>query len=271
MLKRGFVLGAAAVLLLGLLFGRTHIKTAVGMARQTIKENVPVDFEIKRAREMIRGLAPEIERNMHLIAREETEVAKLERQVATAEEQLAKDRGDILRLKSDLEGASEVFVYAGRSYTERQVKDDLINRFDQFRTKEATTESLHRILTARQRSLTAARQKLEGMLAAKRQLEVDVENLEARLKMVEVAQTTSDFNFDDSRLARTKDLIAEIGTRIEVAERLVNADTRYLDRIPLDLDESPDGERDISGEITNYFGEGRAEVEALVQSARQAK
>jgi phage shock protein A len=266
MLRRSVVLGAVAALLLGLLFGRSHLSTAVGMARQTIKDNVPVEFEIKRAREMIRGLVPEIEKNMHLIAREETEVAKLERQVVKSEEGLAKDREHILRLKGDLDSGSRVFVYAGKSYSDTKVKDDLIHRFDQFKTKETTTDNLHKILGARQQSLTAAREKLEGMLAAKRQLEVDIENLEARLKMVQVAQTTSDFNFDDSHLSRTKELIAEIGDRIEVAERLVNADTNFHDRIPLD---ETTVNRDITKEITNYFGERRAEIEALVDSGRQ--
>ena len=215
---------------------------------------------------MIRGLVPEIEQNMHVIAREETEVAKLERQVSKGEEQLAKHRDEVLRLKTDLDSGTHVFVYAGRSYTHKQVKEDLTHRFDEFKTKEATTDSLRKILTARQNSLTAAREKLEGMLTAKRQLEVDVENLEARMKMVEVAQTTSDFNFDDSQLAQTKELITEIGDRIEVAERLVNADTRYHDRIPLD---QPGENRNITEEVANYFGERRAEIEALVQGERQ--
>jgi chromosome segregation ATPase len=263
MLKKTIVIGAA-VLLLGLLFGRTHVKTAVGMAKQAVKDNVPVQFEIKRAREMIRGLVPEIEKNMHRIAREETEVAKLEKQVGKSEEQLTKDRDAILRLKTDLESGTEVFVYCGRSYSSRQVKDDLTHRFDQFKTKEATTDSLRKILSARQVSLKAAREKLEGMLAAKRTLEVDVENLEARLKMVEVAQTTSDFNFDDSQLSQTKELIAEISDRIDVAERLVNADTSFHDRIP--LDETPEADRDIRAEVADYFGEHRTELEALVRN-----
>jgi phage shock protein A len=262
MLKKTIVIGAAVVLL-GVLFGRSHVRTAVGMAKQAVKENVPVQFEIKRAREMIRGLVPEIEKNMHLIAREETEVAKLEKQVANSEEQLAKDRESILRLKNDLSTGTEVFVYAGRNYSAKQVKDDLTHRFDQFKTREATTDNLRKILSARQTSLTAAREKLESMLAAKRTLEVDVENLEARQKMVEVAQTTSDFNFDDSQLARTKELISEIGDRIEVAERLVNADTHFHDRIPL---EEPGTDRDIASEVADYFGEGRSEVEALVRA-----
>ena len=74
------------------------------------------------------------------------------------------------------------------------MKCDLANRFDRFKTSDATLASLREIQTARQKSLDAARQKLDGMLAAKRQLEVDVENLEARLKMVEVAQTASNYS-----------------------------------------------------------------------------
>jgi len=150
MLKRSIVTGAVAVTLLGLFFGRSHFSTAVGMARQSIKDNVPVEFELKRAHEMIRGLVPEIEKNMHVIAREETEVAKLERQVAKGEEQLAKDRDDVLRLKADLDSGTHVFVYAKRNYTAKQVKEDLTHRFDEFKTKEATTDSLRKILTARQ-------------------------------------------------------------------------------------------------------------------------
>jgi chromosome segregation ATPase len=265
MIKKMVVLGVAVVLLLGLVLGRSHVLTTVGMVKQSVKDTVPVEFEIKRARQMIKDLHPEIEKNMHLIAREETEVAKLERHVATSEEQLAKDRGDILRLKGDLDKGSETFVYASRSYTAKEVKADLENRFDQFKTQEATAGALKKILQARQKSLQAARDKLEGMLAAKRQLEVDVENLEARLKMVEVAQTTSDFNFDDSQLSRTKELVEEIGDRIEVAERLVNADTRLHDRIPLD---QPSDDRNISGEVADYFGEGRAEIEAFVNSGK---
>lgn len=264
MLKKIVVVGAAVVLL-GFLFGRSHIRTAVGMAKQAVKDNVPVQFEIKRAREMIKGLVPEIEKNMHVIAREETEVAKLEKQVANSENQLAKDRDSILRLKNDLDSGTEIFVYCGRNYNAKQVKTDLTHRFDQFKTKEATTDNLRKVLSARQSGLTAARAKLEGMLTAKRSLEVDVENLEARLKMVEVAQTTSDFNFDDSQLSRTKELIAEIGDRIEVAERLVNADTNFHDQIPLD---EPSTDRNITAEVSNYFGERRDEIEALVQSAK---
>jgi hypothetical protein len=140
------------------------------------------------------------------------------------------------------------------------VRADLESRFARFKTQDATLANLHKVLHARQRGLEAAREKLEGMLAAKRQLEVDVENLEARMKMVEVAQTTSDFNFDDSHLARTKDLINEIHSRIDVAEKMVDADGYFHDEIPLDT-EPVSG--DISQEIAEYFGASPEDIASV--------
>ena len=102
------------------------------------------------------------------------------------------------------------------------------------------------------------------MLTARRQLEVDIENLEARLKMVEVAQTTSEFNFDDSHLARTRELVQDIDTRIAVAERLINAETIFHDRIPLD---KPAAE-DVSNQISEYFETMGSETESLVDLSR---
>lgn len=264
MLKRTALIGAAVTLLAVLLTGSSHVRTLLSEAKDTIKNNVSIDFELKRARGMIEDLRPEIEKNLRQIAQEEVNVARLEKEVGQAEEKLAQDRSDIIRLKTDLDSGSEVFVYSGHNFTAKQVKADLTSRFNQFKTQEATIQAKHQILLARQQGLKAAREKLDTMLDAKRQLEVDVENLEARLTMVEVAQTSSAVKFDDSKLSRTQSLIDDISTRIEVAERLVNVDAKQLDRIPLD---EPSEDRDVSEEIAEYFKTSLPEIEAFVNAS----
>jgi len=253
MVKKGILLGTAALVLLGLFFGRegfSHVKTSLGWVRQSVRDSVPVEFEISRARQMIKDLDPEIHRNMHLIAKEEVEVKNLRDQLSDAEKQLTKNRSDIERLTYDLKRGDKNFVYCGKSYTAKQVEGDLTRRFDQYKVKEATLGKLTQVLAARDRGLEAGREKLKAMQAAKSQLEIDVANLEARLEMVKVAQSTSEFNFDDSRLSRTKELVRDIGCRIDVAEKLVHAETTYPGQISLD-DQKSDG--DITERITQYF------------------
>ena len=252
MVKKGILIGAGVLVLLGLLFGRdglTHAKTLLGMGRDALHDAVPVEFELSRARQMIKDLDPEIHRNMHVIAKEEVEVAHLREQLGIAGKNLAKNKGDIQRLTDDLQRGESNFVYAGKSYTGKQVETDLSRRFEQFKVKEATLEKLQQVLAARERGLTAGREKLKAMQAAKGQLEVDVANLDARLEMVKVAQATSEFNFDDSRLSRTKDLVSGISARIDVAEKLVNAESTYPGEINLDQEESVN----ITEQVTKYF------------------
>ena len=89
MVKKTLFLGAAAMLLAVLFFGRgavSYVTTAVDRVQDQVKGNVPIKFEIDRARGMIKDLEPEVERNMHLIAREEVEIAKLAARTAAERE-----------------------------------------------------------------------------------------------------------------------------------------------------------------------------------------
>ncbi len=255
MIKRVLFGTIGLVVLAGFLFGRdavSYLSTSVGRIKDSVKQAVPVSFEIDRARKMVKDLVPDIQKNMHVIAQEEVEVDRLDHQIADCRQKLEKDKKDLLRLKGDAESAQESFNYGGRIYTVAQVKVDLANRFERFKTADQTVNSLQEIYKARQKSLEASRQKLEGMLAAKRQLEVDIENLEARQKMVEVAQTTANYQFDDSQLGQVKELVSDLRTRLQVAEKMVTAESSLHDEIPLDAPTPAN----IVDQVTDYFGQG---------------
>lgn len=257
---RKMILTAAGVSLLGAFtFGRdafSYVGTCCGLVSSSVKGSVPLDFEIDRARTMIKSLVPDIRSNMHLIAKEEVEVERLTKQITDMDSRLVKDRGEIMRLKGDLDSGKNELKYSGRVYTVSEVKSDLANRFERFKTQDATVSSLREMQKAREKSLSAARQKLEGMLASKRQLEVDVEHLEARLKMVEATQATSNYQFDDSQLSRVKDLMTDLRTRLDVAERLVNTDTSIHDSIQLDATDAAS----IVEQVTEYFDDKKPEL-----------
>lgn len=257
----GLLSGLAAVGLAGT-GALSYVRTGVRTAGESVRDCVPVEWEIKRARQMIEDLKPEIAKNMQIVAKEEVGVQRLSEEITTKEAQLAKSRDDIMRLKGDLQSGSVRFVYAGRSYSEDQVREDLANRFKQFQVHEQTTGKLSQILNAREKNLDAARQKLDEMLSAKRELEVEIENLQARLTMVQVAQTSSAVTLDDSHLSNTRQLLDEIRTRIDVAERMTASEGTLEGAIQLDDEASAD----ILDEIADYFGDGRSEVETLVSN-----
>jgi hypothetical protein len=253
MIKK-LVVTTLGVGLLGGVLGATnlgsYVTTGCRQVSDSVEDSVPMTFQIDRARNMVRDLEPEIRHSMHVIAKEEVEVAELDKRLETATAKASKDKSEIMRLQSDLSSGKNVFRYAGHSYSEGEVKEDLARRFNRYKTVDGTIESLQQMRDARQRNLDAAREKLTAMIGAQRQLQVDVENLEAKLKLVEVAEASSDFQFDDSKLARAKQLMVDIRTKLDVAAKLANADTTFQEEIPLDETEA----EDVTTQVAEYFG-----------------
>jgi hypothetical protein len=77
--------------------------------------------------------------------------------------------------------------------------------------------------------------KSDTLVQAKQQLTAEVARLEVRQKMKEVGRSSTDFNYDESHLARTRDVLPDIETRIKVEERLADTELRLaVDRtVPL--------------------------------------
>ncbi|MFM9067352.1 MAG: hypothetical protein ACKOUR_08500 [Planctomycetota bacterium] len=262
MIRRAMLVGSGMVVVLMLLFGRDalgYVWTSYRWARQSVQESVPLEVEIARARNMIQELAPEVRANLQVIAREEVEVRRLKEQLGEGEKVLGRDRQEISRLKGDLDRGGSLFVYAGQQYTAKQVEADLGRRFERFKTREATVDKLRRVLAARESGLAAATEKIKAMQGAQRQLEVDLENLKARLEMVKVAESTSAFQVDQGRLSRTREAVAEIRTRIDVAEKFVQSQVTPADQIPLD----GVTEGSISEEVGRYLAEHPATDELV--------
>jgi predicted nucleic acid-binding Zn-ribbon protein len=258
MIKRiliGTVVLAAAG---GLVFGTdafSYVRTSARKVRAEVKANVPMEFEVERLRNMVADLVPDIQKNMHVIAQEEVEVEDMGDQIARAEKNLSVEQKKLLTLRNDVENTSGKILYAGRTASASEIRNELARRFERYQTAEATLKAKRQMLEARERSLVAAREKLEGMLTSKRDLEVQVQNLEARLKLLQAAQTTSQFQFDDSRLSRCKKLVNELRKRLDVAERIIEQDGKLIEGITVES-EAPD---DIVEQVDRYFG-GNSDV-----------
>jgi hypothetical protein len=269
MLKKGLVVGTGLVLLAGLFFGRdvySYVKTSSKWVHDSVKGSVPVTFELERARNMIADLDPEISRHKREIAREELELRNFQAQFEAEKDMLARKWREIQRLRDDLARGDSNFTYAGMTFTAQQVEADLTNRFNRYETMVKTQEKHEKILQARQKGLQAAQDKLKEMIAAKRQLEVEVANLDARLKMVEVAKASSNFQIDDSQLSRTRKLLTDIEARIEIDAQLVNAGDVFTDEIPL---AEPTDKTDILKRITQF--ESSNPVPAKLAEAKRSR
>lgn len=251
-LRRLFLAGVAAT---GLYTvgddGVSYLKTAGRMVSTEVADNIPVEFELERAKTMIGDLLPDIKRNMIVIAQEEVSVDNVRKEVEQSRSDATSQREDILKLRAAIDGEDGIAKVGQRFATTEEISAELKRRFARFRMSEATLDAKQDLLASREASLEAARQKLERMLNAKRDLEVQVENLQARLRSVESEAVTSKVDFDESHVARCEKLVDGLRIRLQVAERLLTAEGSVEDMLPstfVSVDEE-----DVVTEIDAYF------------------
>ncbi len=73
-----------SVILGVVLFGAelpSYLTSSTRQVRSAVKDSVPIDFELQRARDLLETMLPEIHTKIRLIAHEEVEVAALQQEI----------------------------------------------------------------------------------------------------------------------------------------------------------------------------------------------
>ncbi|MFN0199098.1 MAG: hypothetical protein ACKVT0_20305 [Planctomycetaceae bacterium] len=255
MIRKLIVGGLLVVASTTFVFGRdvwSYFRTGAGQVRQAIKSEVPLEFEMQRAREVVENLVPEIRQCMHVLAEQQVDVEHLERQLKSAETEIIQQKEVILNMRADLDSGKTQFVYAAHEYTADQVRRDLELRFTKFQSAEEQTQRERNILAARQKALAANQEKLEHLLATKQALSVEIEQLDARFRTIQVAEAVQHVEIDDSQLNRAKTLIADLNKQLDVKEKMLEVPQQFTGLIPVEQDAAE--RQDIAEKIDSYFG-----------------
>ena len=256
------MLGAAAVGTM--IFGTdavSYMSTGYNEVRDAVRKEVPIEFEIERARHEVEQLVPEIHKSLHVIAEQQVEVENLKETIDHKVASLEEQEEAILALNEDLKSGDTQFVYAGHRYTSKEVQRDLAERFNRFKVAEETLNAQRQILAAKEKALDAHSDTLEGMLSQKKDLEVQLERLEAKMRTVEARKQICSLEIDDSKLAKAKSLIAEIDKKLDVEARLLDAEGNFAGLIPVET--KTDVPVDISEQVASYFTGESTEFDAV--------
>lgn len=254
MIKK-ILMGVGAMALLPVLFfgkdASSYFRTAKNNMRDAVKQEIPAEFEVTRVKGMVENLVPDIRQCMHVIAEQQVDIEHLQADIVRREDAVADQEKILLSMTKDLDGGQQEIQYASRTYTSDEVKRDLSVRFEKFKVAKDALQRDRKILKAREKALVANQQKLNNMLSAKQDLEVQIVQLEARLKSIQAAETVSELNFDDSQLAQAKSAIRELNKSLDVKERMLDVEGRFTNLIPTeDVRSVPE---DLTSQIQNYL------------------
>ena len=265
-LKRSLVVAAGVTVLGGILFGKdavSYVRSSAKSVQTVVKDSVPIEFELRRARDLLDQIIPEMHANIRLIAQEEVEVAALKADIGTGEESIQEEKVRITKLRDALEKPQAQYCFGNKEYPRSYVKEDLANRFERFKEAELVLASKRRLLTTRENSLHAAMQLLEQTRSRKRMLQDKIESLASQHRLVQAAAVGSHIQVDNSKLAQTEKLISQIKKRLDVAERVLAHESQFVQAIPVDAVT----EADLLTQVDDYYSIEQKQTEVASASS----
>lgn len=246
-----------------LFFGRNALSyagTAIDDIKHSVRSNVPIDFELRRARKLIERIDPEIEEARRDVARAEVEFEGLQEDVRRLEGAIAKNEHKVKRLREFVAAAENGAVPAAAGYAGIPpigvVRSDLARTFDLYKNQIELRDSKQRLIERQAQVLEAARTKLHAVRTERQNVADLVAKLETRKRQLDaMAATARRFDIDTSALGEAKELLDEIKKRLDVTQKMIQESVYY----GADLPQAEPG-RDVVSEVDEYFGKGEAKT-----------
>jgi DNA repair exonuclease SbcCD ATPase subunit len=232
----------------------SYFTTAINDVRTSVRGKVPLEFELKRARNLIRQIDPQVRESRRDVARSEVAMEHLKAEIQGLQAAVANGEVKVRRLRSAISGGQFTPASFRSEFAEVKMRQDLIRSFDLMKSRARLLKSKETLYARQMQVLTAAREKLMAIRSEKQNLEDLVTNLDAQKRSNDaMAAAARNFTWDTSPLGKARKLLDSIETRLRVQQKLIQEDLYEVAGIPEQTDEV---HRDILKEVDKFIDAG---------------
>ncbi|MBB3208884.1 hypothetical protein FHS27_004718 [Rhodopirellula rubra] len=222
-----YSLWATAVLIVGgfLLLGAnftSYIRTSTRAVQESVQDAVPLEFELRRARDLIDAILPDLQTQVRVIAEEEVAIKALENDILASSQKLHEEKATLASLRNRMRVQQVSYAIGGRMVSREQLAEQLRSRLERFQQGELAITTKSDLLQKRRDGLNAALTMLDQMRNRKLQLEQKVEMLVAQDRLLKASQVDAGIAIDGSGLSSADQLLDQIETRLAVAQRVLD-------------------------------------------------
>jgi hypothetical protein len=227
------------------------ITTTAKSVQKKVKRSVPMEFELQRAKEKVNQILPDLQSQVRMIAEEEIAVTRLAKEVKADEARLESQETKLTLLREKMRDTQTAYRVGTVDMSRQQMTDHFQARFNHFKQFRVSLHAKEKLLDKRKEGLAAAVAMLDQMRCRQSELKLKVEALAAQHRLIKADQIQSGTLIDGSQLSQADQLLEEIETRLQVAQRVMDYQDDGLSESNLDL---VSNEQDVLSEFDEYFG-----------------
>ena len=238
-------------LLLGSNFA-SYVRTSARSVQESVQEAVPLEFELRRARDLIDAILPDLQSQVRAIAQEEVAIAALENDLLASNKRLKVEKASLASLRDKMRVHQVSYSMGDRDLSRQQLTEQMHQRFERYKQGELAVESKQRLLEKRRDGLNAGLAMLDKMRHRKVELEQKVETLAAQSRLLKASKVDAGIAIDGSQLSEADQLLSQIETRLAVAQRVL---AHEQDVFAIPLDDKAVIEDNVIAAYDDHFGD----------------
>lgn len=247
-------LGTAA-LVGGFVYGTdagSYVRSSYNSLFRTVKADVPVDFQIQRARDLLADTGPEMQKNVRLMAEEEVDIADLRTDIDRTRQSLADEKTRLQKLRDDLATTQASFTFGDFTYTRQELDQELSRRLQNYQEGLSAESQKEQLLVNRQKALGAAMQAMDIARMQRTTLQSQIEGLEGRYRLVQATAAGSGEEISNSKLAQATQAIGEIRHQLDVTDRMLAQEARFSQPMPIDTVNEKDLLSQVDAQLSGH-------------------
>jgi len=219
MLKKMVILGVIGFVAVSVLSGTkvaSYIRSEIAAARERAENNIPPEKEIARIGNELKALDKDIMTVVNQLAKERVAVNDLKTDVDDRAAKISQDK-ERLEFRANAIRKAEGHVTIGnRTMSIDAAKAELDADVKRYETNQKSLTALQGTLANRIKVRDSLEKQLETMKNQKSELAAAVDLMETELAALKLQQMESKYQTDDTRLAKIKEDLRKLKTKVDV-------------------------------------------------------
>jgi len=194
----------------------SYIRSGVSAIREEAENFIPPEQEIARLRNEIKELEKDRNKVINQLATERVQIKNLKEKADELRAQQVKDK-DMLQTRAEaIKKATEYVNFGDRKLTVAEAKGELETGVKRFTANQKSLESMDVTISHREKIKENLEKQFDTLKNQQTDLVAAVDALEAELSNLKLQQMESKYQTDDSRLAKIKEDIRTLRTKMDI-------------------------------------------------------
>jgi chromosome segregation ATPase len=201
----------------------SYIRSEIKCLREEAESCIPPEKEIARLRSEIKSLDQDLLTVLNQVAKERVEINQLKEKADELRAKQSQDK-ELLQTRSEAikkaetatEKTPQYVVFGDRKLSIATAKGELESGVKRFTANQKSLESLDITVASREKIKDSLEKQLDTLKNQKTELLAAVDGLEAELTSLKLQQMESKYQTDDSRLAKIKEDMRSLRTKLDI-------------------------------------------------------